>query len=193
VTQSGSEIDDNLAARTQLNRRLPEINFNGIALADAVDFLRDITGANISVDWKVLKAAGIERETPVTAKLRDIKFSKALNLILADASGGPTKLTYTVDQGVIQIFATRDLPITLATYDVSALLAAHPSYASELTSKVMDNIGPSSWEEKGGTQGMIKLDGNKLYVAQTQEGQKEVSYLLDHLKNTTREQVEDRK
>ena len=47
-----------------------------------VDFLRDVSGANIFVNWKSLEGAGVDRNAPVTAKLRNVKFSKALSIIL---------------------------------------------------------------------------------------------------------------
>src|SRR5436190_17297133 len=93
------------AARTSaasLNRTLPEVKFDGVALVDAVDFLRDITDANIVVNWKALEAAGVTRETLVNIKLRGVTLRKALTLILAEASAGEG-VTYSLDSGVIEI------------------------------------------------------------------------------------------
>ena len=50
------------------------MNFSGVAFADVIDFLRDVSGANIHVDWKILEAAGIGKDAPVkdlTAALQD--------------------------------------------------------------------------------------------------------------------------
>jgi beta-lactamase regulating signal transducer with metallopeptidase domain len=91
--------------QAQLDRVLPELNFEGVALSDVIQFLRDVSGANIVVNWKNLEAAGVKRDAPVTIKLRNIKFSKALTVILESAASDPTTLTYKVDQGVITISA----------------------------------------------------------------------------------------
>jgi hypothetical protein len=187
ITQSPTKTDLNGAAQAQLDRRLPEINFNGNALGDVMDFLRDVSGANIFVNWKSLETVGIGRETPITVRLKGVKFSTVLSVILSDASGGPTKLAYTIDEGVIEIAAIGALPITLVTYDVTALLGAHPSYRGELTSKIIDAVDHDSWLESGGKSGMIKLDGGKLYVAQTQDNQKAVSKLLHNLQEESPE------
>ena len=40
----GTFLDDHL------DRKLPEVNFNGNNLVDVIDFLRDVTGANIFVN-----------------------------------------------------------------------------------------------------------------------------------------------
>jgi len=47
--------------RHQLNATLPEVKFDGVSLADAIDFLRDVSGANIIVNWKALEGEGCEQ------------------------------------------------------------------------------------------------------------------------------------
>lgn len=95
------------AARRQLSTTLPEVNFSGVALNDAIDFLRDVSGANLIVNWKALEEAGVTRDTPVTVRLRSISLRKALETVLDEAAGGD-KLTYDMDGGVIQV-TTREL------------------------------------------------------------------------------------
>jgi RNA polymerase sigma factor (sigma-70 family) len=91
----------------QLDRKLPEVNFDGVGLSDAIDFLRDVSGANIAVNWKALEAAGINRNAPVTVRLKDVKFDQALKSLLASA-GGNTRLVYTVEGNVINITTADD-------------------------------------------------------------------------------------
>lgn len=91
----------------QLNRVLPEVNMAGIAFADAIDFVRDVSGANIVVNWKALEGAGVSRDVPVNIRLRSISLRKALDLILTQAGGGD-KLGFTLDQGVVEV-TTREL------------------------------------------------------------------------------------
>jgi len=111
-------------ARAALDRNIPEINFQGVPLSDAVEFLRDVTSTNLFVNWKALEAAGIERNTVVTARLRDVKFAKALKTILNDAGGGTVKLNYEVDDGVITISTEEDLSRNVNTrvYDIRDLI-----------------------------------------------------------------------
>lgn len=122
--------EEDQTVRNQLDRRLPEINFNGNAFGDVVDFLRDVTGANIFVNWRALETAGINKEAPVTARLKDVKFSKALNTILSDVGGGTVKLSYTIDEGVITISTQDDLSKSTATqtYDIRDLLVEVPDF-----------------------------------------------------------------
>ena len=68
------------------------MRFNANALTDVIDFLRDVSGATIYVDWKTLEAASIQKDAPVTARLRDVKFSKALELIFKSVEGDDDEL-----------------------------------------------------------------------------------------------------
>ena len=114
----------------QLARVLPTVQFDAIGFSDVVDFLRDISGANIFVNWKVLEAAGIDRNTPVTANVHNVKFSKALDLILESVGGGQTKLGYTVDEGVFTISTQEDLGknVVIRVYDIRDLLVSMPDF-----------------------------------------------------------------
>src|SRR3982751_5490021 len=50
-------------ANQALNRLLPEVKFQGQTLKDCIDFLRDISGANLHVNWRALEAAGVGADT----------------------------------------------------------------------------------------------------------------------------------
>jgi general secretion pathway protein D len=132
VAADRGEGDQDTALQAQLDRHLPEVRFNANALSDVIDFLRDVTGANIYVDWKALEAASIARDAPVTARLRDIKFSKALELIFKSVNGDDDehKLGYTIDEGVITISTRKELNKNTVTrrYDINDLLFVAPDY-----------------------------------------------------------------
>jgi protein involved in polysaccharide export with SLBB domain/beta-lactamase regulating signal transducer with metallopeptidase domain len=96
--------------KAMLERDLPEVNFDNVALSDVIDFLRDVTNANIFVNWNALAAAGIDRNSPVTLRLRNVAFGKVLDLLLASVSDGSSTLAYTVDQGVISISTAESKP-----------------------------------------------------------------------------------
>jgi beta-lactamase regulating signal transducer with metallopeptidase domain len=96
-------------AQTLLDRVLPESNFAGVPFEQVISYFRDTTGANIIVDNRALDVAGIDRHTPVTLKLHNVKFSKALSVILS-LVGGTTKLAYTVDGNVITISTAEAIP-----------------------------------------------------------------------------------
>jgi len=81
---------------------LPAAKLDDVPLSDAIDFLRDIAGVNVTVDWKALEAANISKDTQINLNLHDISAAKVLSLILPHAGPGDL-LTYYVDQDVIEI------------------------------------------------------------------------------------------
>jgi general secretion pathway protein D len=120
--KNSSTSKEDQAVQALLDHRLPTVQLPQVPLADAIDFLRDITTANILVNWKALEADGIDKQTQVTATLHDVKFSKVLDVILQEAGGG--KLAYTIDEGVITISTADELNKAVVTrvYDITDLL-----------------------------------------------------------------------
>lgn len=159
VAQEHAGEREDRATQAQLDRSLPELSFEGVGFGDVVDFLRDVSGANIFVNWKSLEAANIDRTAPVTLKLRNVKFAKALNLILANVSGGATKLGYTIDDGVITISTADDLANNKLTrvYDIRDLIINIPDFTNapifDLTSLSNQNSGGGGYGGGGGVGG----------------------------------------
>jgi hypothetical protein len=172
----------------QLERTLPEVIFEGVGFNDTIDFLRDVTGANIFVNWKAMEAAHIDQNAPVTAKLRNIKFSKALRVVLDSAAGGKDKLGYDIDEGVITISTAEDLRKNTMTrvYDVRGLIrpangdaaARDEKRIKVLTDLIVTSVAPKTWRDKGGSVGALReLQGN-LIVTQTPENHEAIAHLL---------------
>ena len=95
-------------ARKILMRELPSVNFKRTPFRDAVDVLRDTSGATINVDWQSIVTAGISRDTPVTLKLNAIPFKEALRLLLLDV-GGTVPLDFTIENSVVSVFVPNPL------------------------------------------------------------------------------------
>lgn len=110
-------------ASVALDRRVPEVKFDAVGLSDAIDFLRDIGGLNLRVDWKTLEAAGIDRTTPVTFYLRNVSVRKALDTILREAGSGQ-KLAFEIEEGVIEVTTQEkaDQILTTEVYDIRDLM-----------------------------------------------------------------------
>jgi hypothetical protein len=90
-----------------LGKVLPELTLQAIALSDVIDFLRDISGANIFVDWKKLEAVGVTRQTPITVRAREVKVAQALQLVLDEC--WPTKaIGFELKDAVIEISTAPD-------------------------------------------------------------------------------------
>ncbi|HEY2589474.1 MAG TPA: hypothetical protein VGI81_27255 [Tepidisphaeraceae bacterium] len=146
----------------QLSSRLPELNFQGVTFGDALDFIRDVSGANITVNWKALEGAGITKDAQVNMHLTSISLRKALQMLLTEASGGDT-ITYVVDQGVIEI-TTRDLAdhmMITRVYPVEDLLMEIPDFndAPEFSLDASQNQGNTGGGSGGGSGGGASIGG----------------------------------
>jgi hypothetical protein len=94
-----------------------------------VNHLRDATGANIFVDWNALGEAGIDRGARVSARLNNVRFSTALDVILSGVSTSNAKVAYEIAGGGLRIGLKDDLDrasLTRRVYDVGDLLVAVP-------------------------------------------------------------------
>jgi beta-lactamase regulating signal transducer with metallopeptidase domain len=122
--------EDTDAFQAKLDRKLPEVNLEGMPLADVIEFLRDTGGVNIFVNWKALEAAGIDRKEPVTARMRNVRFSKALQVVLESASSQAAHIGYSADDGVVTVSTADDLAKNTLTrvYDIRDLLVMTPDF-----------------------------------------------------------------
>ena len=130
-------------ARRALNTVLPELNLAGVTLADALEFARDVSSANIHVNWPALEAAGVSKDTPVNVRVRNVSLRKVLNLVLSE-SGSGVPLTFYIDDGVIEV-TTRELA------DRVLITKVYP--IDDLILEVPDFVGPEMNLEMGNGQG----------------------------------------
>jgi beta-lactamase regulating signal transducer with metallopeptidase domain len=98
-TRPTTNASEALAA--QLDRVLPEVSFDGVAFTDVLDFFRDVSGANVVVDWKGLESAGVNRNTPLSYKAKDVRFRGALKEILTLAGDAKHPVTFAAADGVV--------------------------------------------------------------------------------------------
>jgi bla regulator protein BlaR1 len=120
----GTTSPDDAKVVALLQKQLPEVRFDAIGFPDVIDFLRDVTGANITVNWRALEAAGIDRNAPVSVRLKDITFEQALTHVLRDVGGGTVKLAFAVSEASVVISTEEELSsrVQLRTYVVTDLL-----------------------------------------------------------------------
>jgi type II secretory pathway component GspD/PulD (secretin) len=133
----------------KLDENFKEISADQLGLERVLDFLRDNTGTNMLVNWKALGDAGVDRNAPISVKLRDVPFRRVLSQVLA-AVGGTAQLDFAVEDGIIVISTKDDLaassPPKVVTYDISDLLV-------QPDNKIPPNLDPSAVASAAGTGG----------------------------------------
>jgi hypothetical protein len=115
----------------QIDRTLPEMKFTGVTFGEAIDFLRDVSGLNMHVNWKALAEQNVTPDTPVNIRLRAVSMRKVLNLLLSEAAGGDT-LAWYVDGGVVEITTKElaDRKMYTRVYPVDDLIMEVPDFAN---------------------------------------------------------------
>ena len=175
----------NEAARAVLGGRIPKVNLVNVGFRDAIDFLRDISGANIYVNWRDIKKVGVDEQTQVNLKVRDVTLAKALNLLVSEVSGNEAKLAWAIDDGVIEISTAERIRgiMYIRIYEVRDLLdpKAEQRKGELLMSIISECIAPASWSDGGG-KGAIKFHDGKLVITQTAENHQAIVNLLDGLR-----------
>ncbi len=128
-SESGGLPTEDLELNRKLEDKQPEVNFEEQPLDQVITFLTDLNKLNISVDWQDLETNSIERDKPVTIKLRDVTLKTALNEILSQV-GGETVLAFQVGDGLLRI-ATKeklDRDRFILVYDIRDLIVNIPRF-----------------------------------------------------------------
>jgi hypothetical protein len=88
-----------------MDRVIPEVFFDGQELTDIFQFMQDVTGLKINPDWDRLQPVGIKKESPVKLRLKNLKTSSVLKIILESVSDGKNTVQCTFQQGVVSVSA----------------------------------------------------------------------------------------
>jgi hypothetical protein len=167
---------------------VPYVHLDNAMLSDAIDELRKVSGAEIFVNWKELEVIGLMRDTKITLRLINKRFSTVLDLTLAIAGAERPPLGYTVSDGVITISTAHDLARNTVTrvYDARVIIDApgRPGRnvrVGSLLKLIMDAVDPQSWRARDGDIGSIRELQGQLIVTQTAVNQAKIALLVTNL------------
>ncbi len=182
----------NVAPET-LDGCLSEERFIDTPFADVIQRIRDQSRIRIEVDWPTLHTFDIERTSPVTARYRGIKVSRALNLICRAVDGDDDDhriyLIPAVDNRSVRLTSLAGLKATLVErdYPIESLVKSGRTKADIILS-VEENVDAASWANTPdwiavGHFGAITADPFRpvLHVRQTPENHRRISLTLDRL------------
>jgi hypothetical protein len=135
-----------------------KIDFSDTALSSVLDFLRDVSGTNMHVNWHSLEAAGITKDTPISLKATDVSVAKSLNMVLEQINSGKSKMDsvyWIVDDGVVTVATGTAINSTLTTkvIDVGDLLLTVPTFVGPRIDMSAANQSTGSSGTGTGTSG----------------------------------------
>ena len=111
------------------NTNVP-IDFTNNTFEQVVNFMTQVTGLSIYVDWKALDLIGVDREDEITLQLDDISVGTALQRILEQLGDEVDRPKYTIQDGILTISsdeAIRKRTLTIV-YDIRDLLFDVPYF-----------------------------------------------------------------
>jgi len=137
------------ARRPGRSRPPGTISFDQTPLHMVMDFLRDLSGLNIHVNYRSLEVIGTTRDTPVTLKARGLSLRRVLDLVVGQLGAGRDRYAsvyWIVDEGVVHVGTGDSFNQRLHTriYDVSDLLMVVPNFEgprSNLMTATNDQAG----------------------------------------------------
>lgn len=140
-------------ARKALTTPIKELSVENVPMSRVVDHLREFSGANIVVNWKVLESAGIAKDTPITLNVRELTLRKMLRLVL-DQAGTTSLLVFNVSDNVIEVTTQEDADRKMITkvYVVDDLVMTNnnPSPPPQIDLNSATRSGTTSGGNGGG-------------------------------------------
>lgn len=177
----------------ELNRILDttqaEISFEERPFDQVVDFLTELNELNIAVDWEDLERAGIDRDKPVSLRLKNISLRTVLTEILSQV-GGDTPVTFAIGEGLLRVATKEKLDRDKYTlvYDIRDLIVNIPRFADAPLLNA-GNAGEGDWKVGGPGSDRNSLFGSDAtrsgsHARAANPSQRIVSEIMDVMRQT---------
>lgn len=115
-----------------LNQTITEITFEAAPLEQVMDWVTETTHANVVVRWQVLEDAGVERDKPISLRVKNLSLAQILWMIMNEAGGSDLKLAYRASGNLLVLSTADDLGKEMITkvYDIADLLVNVPQFTN---------------------------------------------------------------
>ena len=167
--------------RKALSAKLEGVKFDKATLGDVIDTLRDMSGANLHVNWRALETVNVTRETQVSLDLRNAPLRQILRMVLAEASGEGL-LTFYAEEGVIEV-TTREMAdqkLITKVYPVRDLVLHVPDF-NEAPEFNLSQTNAGGRGGGGGGQSLIGQSGGRETAAaiERERGEQLVATIME--------------
>ncbi len=140
---------------------LPHTRMNNAPFQDAVQYLRDTTGANIFVNWAALEAAGVMKTSPIDLNLRYVSAEELVNLMLAQVSPQTPLISYVHDNVLtITTVAEANQRRVTRVYDIQDLIMTIPNFTNFPQFNLQSATQNTSTSVSSGSAGSATNQGN---------------------------------
>lgn len=200
------EPEINIRVRERLKEPI-SVRFEATPFNETISFFRHATGVNYYVNWKALKAVGVEPGEPVNLELAAVAGDQVLRMLLEQIpTSEATPIGYSVIDGIVTISTQRDLVLTSDTriYDIRDVVRRmggawedegsprtlapreeREQIIQRVTKLIEQTVGRrGEWEGNGGTESSVYEINGSLIVKTTPENHRAVFDLLNKLRGT---------
>ena len=157
----------------QLNETVLDfVHLDDIPFEQAIQVIQENTHLTVQPAWGPLSASGVDRETPVSLRLRRVKLDEFIDLLLANVAPDGEGIGYDVVGDVLVISTRADLhrrvPVMTRRYFVRDLEGIDFEGAIDrLADLIRRSVRPNTWHGNGGDIGTISHDGDYLIISHT--------------------------
>lgn len=141
------------ATLPQLELKIPEITFQDVPFEQVMEYIADYSKMNVVVRWEAVIAAGVSRDKNISLKVKNIKLSQVLWMVMNEAGGADVKLAYRAAGNLLILSTADDLgkEMIVKVYDVADIIQRVPSF----TGPQIDVSQQQSGGQGGGGQNVF--------------------------------------
>ncbi|HYE18083.1 MAG TPA: hypothetical protein VEA69_06550, partial [Tepidisphaeraceae bacterium] len=165
------------------------LDLTAVPLADAIARWEKVAGAKADVAWPTMEE--LNKDTPVTLRVRDLPADVALRFLFRAARGGGS-INVWRDAAGLHVTGPDDGAVAKPverTYDLAKLGLANVAQAGggdpieRLQRLIMEMVAADTWRDNGGAVGSIRVDGRSLVISTTPMIHDELTGLLGKLRD----------
>jgi hypothetical protein len=191
------------SAEPALNQTLDNVQIDDLTLEQALAVLSDKAHVPIKIkNRKTLELQGVDFTLNLSLNARHSTLASALRQVLEPRNWQQhTDLEFWPEGDGIEVGVGAD-SVVLCVYDLARFgIGDDPLRASRtqlfsgrsyepsdrydpLVKVIVEDVAPDTWQESGGTLGIIDVLGDRMVIGQTWENQQVISRLLDDLAPT---------
>ena len=164
--------------RARLADTIAEIELNQVSLADAVEFLSQLSTVPITLDVDAMQQLGVTPRDPVNVGLTETTVGRILGEMVSGRG-----LAAEIDDGQVLVTspAKRRQTLRQRRYTASDLVGDKAGTMAELADMVRKLVAPASWDGAGG-RGTVAPDGDALAVVQTAPVHYQIVFFCEKLR-----------
>lgn len=147
----------------KLETELGQVDFQSVALIDAVNFVSQVANVPITIDLFGLELQGVSPNATVSVQKENIKLAQMLRAALT-----PLELSYSVEDGQIRVTGrkARDTRVRQTKLAFDDLTGGETPEAIRLIEWIKKFVAPESWDVAGGP-GVLETSGGQVRIQQT--------------------------